>query len=204
MVIRSTIVKVFLTIFFSCAVWHNANADVGGFYVVDDYVVDAVLQSENISEQDLQIYQQMFESIEKQRFYKLEKLEKKLQNKILWGNVLAEQYLSKTYPSKFVQLKKWLEKYADLPYAQRIYKLAKKKSKGKQNHKMSVWQRPDGTPLRSQVENKEKGPQRLPTAIGKQPSKFAVRFFLIFLPMFSCRSWVFCNRPTCCFVRFPF
>ncbi len=132
MVIRSTIVKVFLTIFFSCVVWHNANADVGGFYVVDDYVVDAVLQSENISEQDLQIYQQMFESIEKQRFYKLEKLEKKLQNKILWGNVLAEQYLSKTYPSKFVQLKKWLEKYADLPYAQRIYKLAKKKSKGKQ------------------------------------------------------------------------
>lgn len=31
----------------------------------------------------------------------------------------------------------------------------KKKSKGRQNHKMSVWQRPDGTPLRSQVKKKK-------------------------------------------------
>ena len=121
-----------IAIVFSFLAWQRALAEEGGFYVVDDYVTDAVIRNEKITEEDLQIYQQMLESIEKQKFYKLEQLEKKLQNKILLGNVLAEQYLSKTYPSKFVQLKKWLEKYSDLPYAQRIYKLAIKKSKGKQ------------------------------------------------------------------------
>lgn len=41
----------------------------------------------------------------------------------------------------------------------------KRKFKGRQNHRMSGWQRPNATPLSSLVGGKKKrGPQRLPTS----------------------------------------
>jgi soluble lytic murein transglycosylase len=42
----------------------------------------------------------------------------------LMGHVLAQRYLSPSYKSNFDELKNWLDKYADLPQADRIRKLA--------------------------------------------------------------------------------
>ena len=56
------------------------------------------------------------------------KLIKKLENKVLIGNVLAEKYLHPTgWRSSFNELKLWLENYNDHPDATRIYRIALKR-----------------------------------------------------------------------------
>ncbi len=53
-----------------------------------------------------------------------------LEDEILLGHVLAQRYLypdSSEYRSKFEELARWMEAYADLPDARRIYRLAKRR-----------------------------------------------------------------------------
>jgi hypothetical protein len=48
-----------------------------------------------------------------------------LGNRLLLGHVLAQRYLHPTaYRSAYPELREWLERYADLPEAQQIYRLA--------------------------------------------------------------------------------
>lgn len=53
-----------------------------------------------------------------------------LEDEILLGHVLAQRYLypdSSEYRSKFEELARWMEAYADLPDARRIFRLAKRR-----------------------------------------------------------------------------
>ncbi|HEV2673813.1 MAG TPA: lytic transglycosylase domain-containing protein [Aliidongia sp.] len=54
-----------------------------------------------------------------------------LADKSLLGTVLAQRYLSVKYHTSFVEAREWLEHYADLPEAQAVWVLAKKRAAGK-------------------------------------------------------------------------
>ncbi len=82
-----------------------------------------------IAPRDVRLYERIFEEIEAGKFTKADKLEKKLENNILLGNVLAEKYLHRDYKTSFEELKEWLQNYADHPQASRIYRLARRKDK---------------------------------------------------------------------------
>ena len=92
---------------------------------------DDVSKFLNISSSDVNLYKKIFREIKKENFKRADTLTSKLDNKILLGHVLAEKYLSKTYNSNVLELRRWLQKYSDLPQAQTLYFLALKKG-GKQ------------------------------------------------------------------------
>ena len=78
-----------------------------------------------LSLKDVNLYKDIFK-IQRKGNWKLAKaLTKKLNNRILIGYVLSQRFLHPTrYRSKYPELRKWMEKYADHPNATRIYKLA--------------------------------------------------------------------------------
>lgn len=92
---------------------------------------DDVSKFLNISSSDVNLYKKIFREIKKENFKRADTLTSKLDNKILLGHVLAEKYLSKTYNSNVLELRRWLQKYSDLPQVQTLYLLALKKG-GKQ------------------------------------------------------------------------
>jgi tetratricopeptide (TPR) repeat protein len=69
---------------------------------------------------------------------------KHLSDPILLGYVLADRYLSREYRASYDELRSWLERYADLPDAPRIYHLAlaKKPHKAKAPPAPSYIERP--------------------------------------------------------------
>lgn len=94
---------------------------------IDERGYSQILSYLYVSKDDVTTYKKIFRAIKKEDFYTADKLIKDLDNDILMGHVLAEKYLSKTYKSKYIELKIWLEKYADLPQADRIYRVAARK-----------------------------------------------------------------------------
>lgn len=84
-----------------------------------------------LGEADIALYREIFALQEAGRFAKADTLIGQLANDCLMGHVLAQRYLHPTdYTSKFAELKTWLQAYAELPQAERIYELAQKKKKG--------------------------------------------------------------------------
>ncbi len=78
-----------------------------------------------LSRKDAEIYRQIFYLQKDGEWKSVDKLISKLDNKLLMGHVLAQRYLHPTkYRSRYKELKDWMEKYADLPDARRIYKLS--------------------------------------------------------------------------------
>ena len=74
---------------------------------------------------DRALYRRIFDAQEKGAWRTADKLRRKLSNPVLTGHVLAQRYLHPTrYRSRYTELKKWLDRYADHPDARRIYKLA--------------------------------------------------------------------------------
>ncbi len=78
-----------------------------------------------LSGKDVDTYRQIFYLQKNGEWKGAYKLIAKLDNRLLMGHVLAQRYLHPTkYRSRYKELKAWMDKYADLPDARRIYKLA--------------------------------------------------------------------------------
>jgi len=77
---------------------------------------------------DAKRYERIFALQEDGRWAEADAQIAKLHDRILMGHVLAQRYLHPTkYRSRFKELADWLNAYADLPDARRIYQLAMKR-----------------------------------------------------------------------------
>ncbi|WP_114089341.1 lytic transglycosylase domain-containing protein [Thalassospira profundimaris] len=86
---------------------------------------DAVKIPAVLSSRDAELYRQIFKVQEDGRWKDADRLISRLSDDVLMGHVMAQRYLHPTaYRSRFSELRDWLAKYADLPEAPRIYKLA--------------------------------------------------------------------------------
>ena len=83
-----------------------------------------------LSPADEQRYRQIFAFQEEAGWRAADRLIDGLEDKILLGHVLAQRYLypdSSKYRSQFEELARWMNAYADIPDARRIYRLAKRR-----------------------------------------------------------------------------
>jgi len=78
-----------------------------------------------LTDADAAIYVQIFNLQDKEKIDAAKKLESKLSDKFLMNEVLYQRYISKTYHTKGSELQKWMEKYYDMPGAERLSKIAK-------------------------------------------------------------------------------
>jgi len=78
-----------------------------------------------LSDRDAALYREIFALQEDGKWRAADARIARLTDRRLMGHVLAQRYLHPTaYRSKYLELKKWMAHYADLPQAKRIYKLA--------------------------------------------------------------------------------
>ena len=77
-----------------------------------------------LSPADVSLYQQIFADERAGRFAEAKDLFARLSDTSLQGYVLAEHYLSPHSHATVAELTEWLRTYADLPIADRIYRLA--------------------------------------------------------------------------------
>ncbi|MCP4327674.1 MAG: lytic transglycosylase domain-containing protein [Alphaproteobacteria bacterium] len=81
-----------------------------------------------LSNADIARYKQIEQLQEAGKWQAADKVIRSLENPILMGHVQFQRYMHpKKYRSKYTELKKWLDNYADHPDADRIYALAKKR-----------------------------------------------------------------------------
>ena len=81
-----------------------------------------------LSDMDTGLYRKIFHLQQDGEWLDADVLIGKLSDKILLGHVQFQRYMHPTaYRSKFEELAAWLEDYADLPDAYRIYRLAMKR-----------------------------------------------------------------------------
>ena len=90
-------------------------------------VADARPVIDVLTDGDVEIYQQIFTLQDKEKFDAAKKLESKLTNKLLMNEVLYQKFFSKTYRTHGVEAANWMNKYYDMPGAERVAKLAKLK-----------------------------------------------------------------------------
>ncbi|WP_193367378.1 lytic transglycosylase domain-containing protein [Pelagibius marinus] len=81
-----------------------------------------------LSGHDAEAYRRIFALQEDGRWQEADRLIAGLTDRHLMGHVLAQRYLHPTaYRSKYLELKEWMDHYADHPQAKRIYTLALKR-----------------------------------------------------------------------------
>jgi soluble lytic murein transglycosylase-like protein len=80
-----------------------------------------------LPERDVEIYRQIHAHQTREQWAEADRLMEQLTDRTLVGHVLASRYLS-SYPSKYGELREWLNRYADHPDASRIQKLAAAKT----------------------------------------------------------------------------
>ena len=78
-----------------------------------------------LSEEDAAIYQQIFMLQDKEKIDAAQKLESKLMDKSLMHEILYQRFVSKTYRTRGVEIQNWMNKYYDMPGAERMAKMAK-------------------------------------------------------------------------------
>lgn len=101
-----------------------AFAGYGSWALADDRL-DSLATPEILSPGDISLYQQLFALQEVGNWPKADRLIRDIENDILMGHILYQRYMHPTkYRSKFVELRDWMKLYADLPGAQRVYRLA--------------------------------------------------------------------------------
>ena len=99
------------------------------------------LFTENIlSNSDMKYYTNIFNFQKNCKWKRANKYILLIEDKVLLGHVLAQRYLHPScYKSEFIELTYWLKKYADLPQAKKIYKLAiKRMPKGYKSPKKPI------------------------------------------------------------------
>ncbi|WP_281684855.1 lytic transglycosylase domain-containing protein [Thalassobaculum salexigens] len=78
-----------------------------------------------LTQRDVELYRKIFAEQSEGHWKTADTLIARVQNKILLGHVKAQRYLHPTaYRSSWVELRDWLQDYADLADAKRIYGLA--------------------------------------------------------------------------------
>ena len=83
---------------------------------------------EVLSTKDAARYREIFRLQDDGHWKKADKLIAQIEDRRLMGHVLEQRYMHPTaYRSKYLELKRWLDSYADHPDAGRIYKLAIKR-----------------------------------------------------------------------------
>ncbi|MFO1068436.1 MAG: lytic transglycosylase domain-containing protein [Geminicoccaceae bacterium] len=88
----------------------------------------ALGRDSSLGSADIVRYRSIFELQEGGDLDRADDLIGRLENPLLLGHVRAQRYLHPTaYASSYQELYRWLEAYADLPQAPRIYRLALKK-----------------------------------------------------------------------------
>ena len=80
-----------------------------------------------LSESDMETYERIFDLQSRGRWDAAKRLESKVENNILMGDVLYERYMSKTYVSSGAELTEWMKNHHAHPGAEIIHKLAKRK-----------------------------------------------------------------------------
>ena len=78
-----------------------------------------------LSDRDERVYREIFVLQEAGKWQAADKLIKQLDDQRLMGHVLFQRYMHPTaYRSRYTELKRWMDHYADHPDARRIYRLA--------------------------------------------------------------------------------
>jgi tetratricopeptide (TPR) repeat protein len=78
-----------------------------------------------LSDDDATAYSEIFKLQSAEKISAAEKIEKNLDDKVLWCEVFFQKYTSKTYKSKGKEIADWMNKCYDMPGADRIAKIAK-------------------------------------------------------------------------------
>ncbi len=78
-----------------------------------------------LTDADASLYTQIFLLQSEEEISAAQKLEKQLSDKLLMNEVLYQRYISKTYHTKGKEIADWMQKYYDMPGADRMVKLAK-------------------------------------------------------------------------------
>jgi soluble lytic murein transglycosylase-like protein len=77
-----------------------------------------------LSEDNAALYAQIFMLQDKEKIDSAKKIEAKLTDKSLMNEVLYQRYTSKTYRTRGAELQAWMNKYYDMPGAERLAKIA--------------------------------------------------------------------------------
>ena len=85
----------------------------------------AVESVDIFNDEDAAIYAQIFILQDREKIDAAKKLENKLTDKFLMNEVLYQRYVSKTYHTRGNELQSWMNKYYDMPGAERLAKMAK-------------------------------------------------------------------------------
>ena len=78
-----------------------------------------------LADGDASLYEQIFLLQNEEEISAAQKLEKQLNDPLLMNEVLYQRYISDTYRTRGKELVAWMEKYYDMPGADRMVKLAK-------------------------------------------------------------------------------
>ncbi|MBO7053590.1 MAG: lytic transglycosylase domain-containing protein [Alphaproteobacteria bacterium] len=77
-----------------------------------------------LTNEDAEVYSQIFNLQDKEKIETATRLESKLTDKFLMNEVLYQRYTSKTYHTRGAELQKWMEKNYNMPGAERLAKMA--------------------------------------------------------------------------------
>ena len=78
-----------------------------------------------LSDGDASLYEQIFLLQDAEEISAAQKLQEQLNDPLLMNEVLYQRYISDTYRTRGKELAAWMEKYYDMPGAERMVKLAK-------------------------------------------------------------------------------
>lgn len=88
-----------------------------------------------LSQGDAALYRDIFDLQRDGQWKKADRLIDRLDDRMLLGHVLFQRYMHPTrYRSKYMELKRWLDEYADHPAAGRVYKLALRRRPANYKH----------------------------------------------------------------------
>lgn len=85
----------------------------------------AACRPDMLSDADAALYAQIFMLQSKEKINSAQQLEKQIGDKMLMNEVLYQRYISKTYHTRGSEIAAWMNKYYDMPGAERMEKLAK-------------------------------------------------------------------------------
>ena len=97
------------------------------------FVSMAIESVDIFSDEDAALYAQIFMLQDKEKIETAKKLETKITDKFLMNEVLYQRYVSKTYHTRGAELQNWMQKYYDMPGAERLSKMAKLKKASVRN-----------------------------------------------------------------------
>ena len=100
------IFAIFIGLFFTGTVWAAPVLDI-------------------LTDADADVYQQIFMLQDKEKIDSAKKLEAKIQDKLLMNEVLYQRFFTQSYRTRALEMTNWMNKYYDMPGAERVAKMAK-------------------------------------------------------------------------------